>query len=910
MAGDQRWVWVQFCAECLCLCWLSVLSFLAPRQNVIFIWYPTLVLEPKSYTLKFRFGSGWCRHLDNNTPSPMKLNTLKHLICLLALANAGHGVAATAARPINDGLGSATVINTTRVTFSNQSGPGATVERAEPGYNGVAPARTTWYRLVMPFTGFVTGLASTAPGNTPRVVLWGTAFQGRTFGELTGAGEDTAFSTYRRASAAFNAGQSVLISLDASAATSLTIIVNRDLADDALTAPLVTTTPTTLNSDLRQLTTTAEEESYLPSQKVAWAALTSAEASLLLDTLGSSAAGEEIATNLVLFTGDPLTGLTVVAEGSNVPDSNAKSLVLSPTATQLYYVAYSSSSDVGRLSLNLNSNVGAGSFQFVTPEGYGLTLENAGTATAWVRRSSAAGTATVDCATTDGSAEGGLDFTAIPTTSLSFASGEFFKPVPVSITADSVADDYESLTLDLSNPSSGATLPDEPFFLMVITDGTSSSALTLSVPSTKVMEGSSFNITVTRTGSLAGQASAWVVPASSADAFINLPAQVVFGPGQSVATVQVTLADDPQFGGDKSAIIDLSNLQGVTDVGEPVTLTIQDDDAYQPIAARYRVLTNVSSTSRDPGLLEITTTALGACTGKLQLGMVSYPVTGIFDAQGQCRITLARTSGGPIVTVLRAVNAMHLLRCEIKEAGSILTHSGESYPVVARTAANPHPKTGRYTTSSDGLAIKGTPNALLFSSTIANTGIVSGVGFTADNKAFTFSGPLNADNAVPVLVGNALGYIASSINYHAAAVGITSTSTVRWLKRPVAAAGILAGGVDVAFNIATSGYIPPAPKAAAMLFLNSGASPLATLDAGDAFAAPITVTMAVPKVNILVPASNGLKLTIIPSTGNFSGSVIGNDGKVHTIRGILSTGSAQAVGNVFGPTYSSSMTFF
>ncbi len=840
----------------------------------------------------------------------MKLNTLKHLVCLLALASAGHGVAATAARPINDGLGSATVINTTRVTFSNQSGPGATVERAEPGYNGVAPARTTWYRLVMPFTGFVTGLASTSPGNTPRIVIWDAAFQGRTFGELSGAGEDTAFSTYRRASAAFNAGQTVLISLDAAVATSLTVIVNRDLADDALTAPLVTTTPAALHSDLRQLTTTAEEESYLPGQKVAWAALTSAEASLLLDTLGSSAAGAEIATNLVLFTGDPLTGLTVLAEGSNVPDSSAKSLVLSPTSTQLYYVAYSASAAVGRLSLNLNSNAGAGSFGFITPEGYGLTLENAGAATVWVRRNSAAEAATVDYATTDGTAEGGSDFTVIATTTLSFAAGEFFKPVPVSITADSVADDYESLTLDLSNPGSGATLEDEPSFLMVITDGTGSSTLALSTPNTKVTEGDSFNITVTRKGSLAGQASAWVVPASSADAFTNLPAQVVFGPGQSAATVLVTLADDPQFGGDKSAIIDLSSLQGVTDVGDPVTLTIQDDDAYQPIAARYRVLTNVSSTSRDPGLLDITTTALGSCTGRLQLGMVSHPVKGSFDAQGFCRITLPRTSGGPVVVDLRAVNAMHLLRCEIKEVGSLLAHAGESYPILARTAASPHPKTGRYNTTSDGLAVRGTPSAMLFSSTVAKTGTVTGVGFTADNNAFTFSGPLNSDDAVSVLTGSATGYVASNINYAGSSLAINSLSTVRWLKRPVAAGGILAGGVDVAFIIATSAYVAPAANTAAMTFLNVGSLPRATFNAGDAFALETIVNMTVAKVNVLVPSSNGLKLTVVPSTGTFNGSVKADNGKIHTIRGILSTGGFQGVGVVFGPTYSSHMSFF
>lgn len=844
---------------------------------------------------------------SNPTNTPMRPHKLSDIACLIALTCAS-SFAATAPRPVNDSVGAATVINTTRITLANQSGAGATVEKGEPEFNAVAPLRTTWYRLVMPFSGHVTALASTGTGNTPRIVLWSTSFQGRTFGELSGVAEDAPFSTYRRVSAAFTAGQTVLISLDASAASNLTVIVNRDLADDALTAPLLTESAVQ-QSDLRNLTTTAEEDGYFPSRCVAWAAFTSAEASVLLDTFGSSAGGAEIASKVALFTGDPITGLTLVSEGDLVPNSSAESIVLSPSAPdQLYYVAYAASSSFGKLCFNLNSNTGAGGFSIVTPDGYGLTPENVGSVTAWVRRTSTVGAADVDYSTTDGEATGGSDFTAIPTTTLPFLAGQFFQPITIDITADSTADDFETLTLDLANPTGGATLEDPSSMLIVITDGTSSTGMGLSAASTKVVEGSTFAVTVTRTGNTAGQASAWVVPAESPETFLNLPVQVTFSPGQSTATVQVALADDALFGGDTNASIDLSNVVGADDLGAELNLIIQDDDAYQPIAARYRVLTNVSSTSRDPGLFDLTTTALGACTGKLTLGTVTYPVKGQIDALGQCRLNIVRAVGGAVVADLRMVNAMHLLRCEIKEAGSILTHAGESYPVVARKATSPHPKTGLYTTTSDGLAITGTPNALFFSSTIAKTGVVSGVGFTADNKAFTFSGPLNSDNTLPVLAGSAAGYVASNINYDSASVGISATSNVRWLKRPVTAAGILSGGVDVAFSIATSGYTPPTSGVAVMNFLVAGAAPIAILEAGDALTTQTLVNISVPKANILVAASNGLKLTIVPATGNFSGSVLGSNGKKHTIRGILSTGSSQGVGNVFGATSSSSMT--
>lgn len=838
----------------------------------------------------------------------MKPNTLKSLVCLLALASSCHSAAAAVSRPANDNLAAATAINTTRITLSNQSGLGATVEKGEPAFNAVTPVHTTWYKLVMPFNGYVTGLAPKGTGAAPRIVVWGTPFQGRTFGELNGATEDSAFSNYRRASAAFSAGQTVVVSLDASVATSLTLIVNRDLADDVLTAPLYTGA-ITQQSDLRNITTSADEDGYLPAQRMAWAAITSTEASLLIDTFGSSAGGAEIPSSLLVFSGDPVTGLNLLTEGGAVPNSSSSSLIFSPTAGELYFVAYAASATFGKLCLNLNSNTQPGSFSVVTPEGYGLTPENAGSITAWIRRTNAAGAATVDYATTEDTATAGSDFTAIPTTTLSFATGEFFKPVTISITADSVADDFEFFSLDLTN-AVGDTLGDETSLPVVITDGTGKSAMILSTATTKVVEGGSLVLTVTRHGTVAGQASAWVVPATSPEAFTNLPTPVTFSPGQSTAIIQVTLADDAKFGGDKTASIDLANVVGADDVGEPISVTIQDNDAYQPIAARYRVLTDGFNTSRDPALFDIATTALGACTGKLIVAMVSYPVSARLDAQGQCRIIIPRTVGAPLVADLRVVNAMHLLRCEVSEFGSLVAHAGESYPIVARTAASPHPKTGRYNTTSDGLAVRGTPSALLFSSTVAKTGTVTGVGFTADNKAFTFSGPLNSDNAVSVLTGSTTGYVASNINYAGSALAINSLSTVRWLKRPVAAGGILAGGVDVAFIIATSAYAAPAANKAAMSFLDVGSLPKATLYAGDAFALETIVNMTVSKVNVLVPSSNGLKLTVVSSTGTFNGSVKADNGKIHTIRGILSTGGFQGVGVVFGPTYSSHMSFF
>ena len=66
----------------------------------------------------------------------------------------------------------------------------------------------------------------------------------------------------------------------------------------------------------------------------------------------------------------------------------------------------------------------------------------------------AGGTLTVDYATSDGSAQAGVDYTAASGT-LTFQAGESSKTIEVTVLDDSHDDDGETLTLTLSNPSSG-----------------------------------------------------------------------------------------------------------------------------------------------------------------------------------------------------------------------------------------------------------------------------------------------------------------------------------------------------------------------------------------------------------------------------------------------------------------------
>jgi surface-anchored protein len=84
--------------------------------------------------------------------------------------------------------------------------------------------------------------------------------------------------------------------------------------------------------------------------------------------------------------------------------------------------------------------------------------ETAGTATITVNRSFGSdGPVTIDYATSDGTAQAGVDYTATSGT-LSFANGETSKTITIPIAVDGFVENNETINLTLSNPTGGAEL--------------------------------------------------------------------------------------------------------------------------------------------------------------------------------------------------------------------------------------------------------------------------------------------------------------------------------------------------------------------------------------------------------------------------------------------------------------------
>ena len=100
--------------------------------------------------------------------------------------------------------------------------------------------------------------------------------------------------------------------------------------------------------------------------------------------------------------------------------------------------------------------VEAGEFSFVDDS---ITIdETAGVAELTVLRTGGTtGTVTVDYRTENGTAQAGVDYTATNGT-LTFAAGEAVKTITIPILSDVIADDAESFSLVLENPTGGATI--------------------------------------------------------------------------------------------------------------------------------------------------------------------------------------------------------------------------------------------------------------------------------------------------------------------------------------------------------------------------------------------------------------------------------------------------------------------
>lgn len=189
---------------------------------------------------------------------------------------------------------------------------------------------------------------------------------------------------------------------------------------------------------------------------------------------------------------------------------------------------------------------------------------------------------TVQYATADGSAIAGSDYAAT-SGSLSFTAGQVTKSVPVPLVPDLLDEDDETFTLNLSS-AVNATIADPQGEATIQDDDAPPN---LSIGDAGLVEGNTGASTMTFVASL-DRASSRTITATfnTADGSAIAPGDyaaaggsLTFLPGQTVATVDVTISGDVAVEPDESLTVNLSNATNVGAIDDPQGVgTIVNDD--------------------------------------------------------------------------------------------------------------------------------------------------------------------------------------------------------------------------------------------------------------------------------------------------------------------------------------------
>ena len=225
---------------------------------------------------------------------------------------------------------------------------------------------------------------------------------------------------------------------------------------------------------------------------------------------------------------------------------------------------------------------------------YGVD-ETAGTATVRVTRTGTnlASGVTVQLTTTNGTATAPADYLDA-TQILTFAAGETFKDVPITIVDDAVADGNRTVVLTLSSPSLGARLGVIKTAVLTIRDD--EQGLQFSAPTYVVSEATAAAmVTVVRTGPPVGTVTVdYASAAASATAgsdYATVSGTLTFSPGVLSRSFTVPITNDTRFEESESLALLLNNPTGSAQLGplDAATITIIDNDV--PGAVRFGAAT-------------------------------------------------------------------------------------------------------------------------------------------------------------------------------------------------------------------------------------------------------------------------------------------------------------------------------
>jgi len=294
-----------------------------------------------------------------------------------------------------------------------------------------------------------------------------------------------------------------------------------------------------------------------------------------------------------------------------------------PVPQDLVLVESVDSGSNGIANVTINATISAAGSFTISPATTSVN-ENGTSVTLTVNRTGGSdGAVTVDFTTADGTAGAGSDYTATSGT-LSFADSETSKTITVNIADDGNAENDETFTVDLSNPTGGATLgsPNSSTVTILDDDGDVPGTFSIDPVTTSVSEdGGTVTLTVNRAG---GNSGAVMVDFATADGSATAGSDYAansgtlsFADGVSSQTITITINDDNVDEDNETFTVDLSNATGGADIGsnDSSEVTILDDDN----AGQLSISPTATSVDEGAGTVTLTVNRTGGTDGAVSV---------------------------------------------------------------------------------------------------------------------------------------------------------------------------------------------------------------------------------------------------------------------------------------------------
>ncbi len=266
--------------------------------------------------------------------------------------------------------------------------------------------------------------------------------------------------------------------------------------------------------------------------------------------------------------------------------------------------------------------------------------EDAGTLTVTVERTGdLSGLATVDFATTDGTASAGADYGAASGT-LTFAAGDASQSLTVVIHDDSSEEADESFAVTLSNPTGGVTLNGAASVGATIVDDDRvpiPGSLQFSLTEYQVSEGAATaTIEVERIGGADGSVTVDYttsdVTAAAGSDYAPAVGTLMFAAGETSQVLQVPIINDSLFEGPESLQLFLANPTGGASLGSTTVATLVIDDNDVPPPATFSFAVDAYTVDED-GQLQVSIQRAGDTSGPSTITMIARTVNGAPNQQ-------------------------------------------------------------------------------------------------------------------------------------------------------------------------------------------------------------------------------------------------------------------------------------